>query len=96
MGEERKAELDKLSEMVAKKVNYNQRIIDETEKLKNQEQTPENKKNLEILQGMVALREELREQNQLFKDNVKKQKAEWEVFSTSDQQQSLIRSYRKR
>lgn len=41
MGEERKAELDKLSEIVAKKVNYNQRIIDETEKLKNQEQTPE-------------------------------------------------------
>lgn len=41
MGEERKAELDKLSEMVTKKVSYNQRIIDETEKLKSQEQTPE-------------------------------------------------------
>jgi hypothetical protein len=41
MGEERKAELEKLSEMVAKKFNYNARIIEETEKLKNQEQTPE-------------------------------------------------------
>lgn len=77
--DEKKEELTKLRDEYTKKQNYNQKVIDETDKLKNQEQTPENKKNLEILQGMVALREDLKNQTTAFRDSVQKQKADWEA-----------------
>eukprot|EP01126_Amoeba_proteus_P046503 TRINITY_DN525_c0_g1_i4.p1 TRINITY_DN525_c0_g1~~TRINITY_DN525_c0_g1_i4.p1 ORF type:complete len:241 (+),score=43.20 TRINITY_DN525_c0_g1_i4:348-1070(+) len=77
--EEKKAQLAELVQTLNEKQAYNQKIIDATEKLKNFEQTPENKRNLEILQGMVALREDLKQQIQLFKVNVQKQKVEWEI-----------------
>eukprot|EP01126_Amoeba_proteus_P046497 TRINITY_DN525_c0_g1_i21.p2 TRINITY_DN525_c0_g1~~TRINITY_DN525_c0_g1_i21.p2 ORF type:complete len:298 (+),score=93.02 TRINITY_DN525_c0_g1_i21:1397-2290(+) len=81
--EEKKAQLAELVQTLNEKQAYNQKIIDATEKLKNFEQTPENKRNLEILQGMVALREDLKQQIQLFKVNVQKQKVEWEEKSKS-------------
>jgi len=71
---EQDAKLKEIQALYNQKSAYNQRIIQEIAKL-NALETPENTKQLQMLRTMVALNENLRNQEARFKANCKRQLA---------------------
>jgi len=69
-------ELEELQLLVQKKTAFNERIVLETEKLDALE-TPENTKALQALRHLVLMNETLIAQEAMFKQNCKKQMAEY-------------------
>lgn len=78
LSQKKREELQAVKEQFEKKLAFNQRVIDETAKMTDTEMTPEGKHNLEILRSMFAMREDLKNQVEYFKVNVKGQRATWE------------------
>jgi len=74
----KQAELKNIQEALAKKVEYNIKILEEMDKLNAIEQTPENKKNQQILQDLVSLNKNLKDQINLFKGTCQRERADWQ------------------
>jgi len=78
LAQSRQAEMREAQEQLQQKVEFNARIIAETQKLNDQmEQSPENKANIKILQELVALNESLKRQIGQFKETCKTDREEW-------------------
>jgi len=76
--EKQTGELNQLQSALHSKLEYNNKMIAETDKLNSLEQTPENQKNKKILQDLVGLNENLKSQIAAFRQNCQTQKADWE------------------
>jgi len=74
---EKQAELKVVQDAFAKKVEFNKKILEEMDKLNAIEQTPENKKNQQILQDLVSLNKNLKEQINSFKATCQRERDEW-------------------
>uniref|UniRef100_A0A6B2L016 Uncharacterized protein n=1 Tax=Arcella intermedia TaxID=1963864 RepID=A0A6B2L016_9EUKA len=75
--QEKQSELKSIQEALNKKLDFNKKIIEETDKLNSLEQTPENKKYQVILQELVSLNMNLRDQIKIFKESGNKELEEW-------------------
>jgi len=76
--DEKEVELKTIQEALNKKVTFNSKIIEEIDKLNRIEQSPETKKNQQILQDLVSLNKNLKEQINSFKVTCGKERAEWQ------------------
>jgi len=74
---QKQTELKNIQEALAKKMELNKKILVEMEKLNAIEQSPENKKNQEILQELVSLNKNLKDQIANFKTTCTREREEW-------------------
>jgi len=75
---QKQAELKNIQEALANKVKYNIKILEEMDKLNAIEQTPENKKNQLILQVLVSLNKNFKDQINLFKGTCQRERVDWQ------------------
>jgi len=78
--DEKQGALKTIQDAYTKKIEYNKRIISETEKLTAMEQTPEMKKNSLILQELVRVNQNLKDQKDGFKKNCKTELEMWNAL----------------